>query len=88
MTSTPNVLSGLVKDSTNHLVEGAILIVKNEAGIPVRALKTNKLGQFIISTPLPVGRYHIEIEKEGLNFDIIEFEAKGEIIPPIEIYAK
>jgi len=88
MTSTPNVLNGLIKDSNGRLVEGAIVIVKNEAGIPVRALKTNKLGQFIISTPLPPGRYHIEAEREGLSFDIIEFEVKGTVIPPIEIFAK
>jgi hypothetical protein len=88
MTSVPNVLNGLIKDQSGHLVEGAILIVKNEAGIPVRALKTNKLGQFLISTPLPPGQYRIEAEKEGLTFDIIEFEVKGVVIPPIEIYAK
>jgi hypothetical protein len=88
MTSVPNVLNGLVKDVGGRLVEGAILIVKNEAGIPVRALKTNRLGQFIISTPLPIGQYHIEAEKEGLAFDIIEFETTGQVIPLIEIYAK
>jgi hypothetical protein len=88
LTSLPNILNGLVKDPSGHLLEGAILIVKNEAGIPVRALKTNKLGQFLISTPLPEGRYQIETAKEGFAFDIIEFETKGEVLPLLEIYAR
>ena len=70
------------------LVEGAILEIRNSQGIPVRALKTNKLGQFQIATSLDNDIYEIEVEKEGLSFDIIKIEAKGEIIAPIEIRAK
>ena len=84
----PNIISGMVFDKNGEIVEGAILEIRNMKGIPVRALKTNKLGQFIIATPLENGQYEMEIEKEGLNFDIIKFEAKGEIIPPFEIRAK
>jgi len=84
----PNIISGMVFDKNGEIVEGAILEIRNPEGIPVRALKTNKLGQFIIATPLENGQYEIEVEKEGLNFDIIKFEAKGEMIPPFEIRAK
>jgi len=84
----PNIVSGMVFDKNGEIVEGAILEIRNMDGMPVRALKTNKLGQFIIATPLENGQYEIEVEKEGLNFDIIKLEAKGEIIPPIEIKAK
>jgi hypothetical protein len=84
----PNIISGMVFDKNGEIVEGAILEIRNPEGMPARALKTNKLGQFIIATPLENGQYEIEIEKEGLNFDIIKFEAKGELIPPFEIRAK
>jgi len=84
----PNIVSGMVFDKNGEIVEGAILEIRNMEGIPVRALKTNKLGQFIIATPLQNGWYEMEIEKESLNFDIIKFEAKGEMIPPFEIKAK
>ena len=88
ITNTPNVLSGIVVDKNGSILEGAIILVKNEAKIPVRALKTNKLGQFVISTPLPNGNYTIEAEREGSNFDIIEIQAQGVVMPPIEICAK
>ena len=84
----PNILSGVVKDNTGKLIENAILIVKDSTGIPVRALKTNRLGQFSISTPLKSGNHTIELEKEGLDFDIIEFATSGKVLPPVEIQAK
>jgi len=86
--SAPNIVSGMVFDQKGEIVEGAILEIRNKDNMPVRALKTNKLGQFIIATPLENGAYEMEVEKEGLNFDIINFETKGEIIPPFEIRAK
>jgi hypothetical protein len=84
----PNIVSGMVLNKNGEIIEGAILEIRNSQGIAVRALKTNKLGQFIIATPLENGVYEIETEKDGFNFDIINIEAKGEIIPPIEIRAK
>jgi len=85
---TPNILSGLVIDQKGEILPGVIVVVKDNEDNPVRAIKTNKLGQFSISTPLPNGVYSLELEKEGYEFDIIEIEAKGEIILPIEIKAK
>ena len=86
--TVPNIISGVVKDNKGHLLEGVILIVKNDQGAPVRALKTNLLGQFSISTPLPNGKYQILAEKEGCKFSIIEFEATGKILQSLEIVAK
>ncbi len=83
-----NIIVGMILDSGGKIVEGAILEIRNAQGLPVRALKTNRLGQFLIVTPLENGPYEIEIEKEGYHFDIIKIEAKGEIIKPIEIKAK
>jgi hypothetical protein len=84
----PNVIVGQVMDSNGKIVEGAIMEIKDIAGRPVRALKTNKLGHFMIVTPLMNGQYEIITEKEGLIFEPITFEAKGEIIPPIAIKGK
>lgn len=85
---TPNLLVGMVLDQKGKMVEGAILEIRNSKKIPVRALKTNKLGQFRIVTPLKNDTYEIETEKEGFTFDIIRVEVKGELMPPIEIRAK
>ena len=84
----PNILVGMTLDKEGQMIEGAILEIRNSSGMPVRALRTNKLGQFRIATPLSDDTYEIETEKEGLLFDIIKIEAKGRIIKPIEIRAK
>ncbi len=84
----PNVIVGQVMDANKNIIEGAILEIKDPMNRPVRALKTNKAGHFLIVTPLNKGTYTIEIEKEGFCFDPITLEAKGEIIPPIAIQAK
>lgn len=84
----PNILVGMVTDKKGEIIEGAILEIRNSQKIPVRALRTNRLGQFQIATALENDAYEIEVEKEGFQFDIIKIEAKGEIIKPIEIKAK
>lgn len=81
----PNVINGIVKGKNGQLLEGAVVIVKDEQQEPVRALKTNELGQFAITTPLPNGRYTVEIEKSGLNFDIMTVDILGTVLEPIEI---
>jgi hypothetical protein len=78
----------MVLGPNDEMIEGAILEIKNNQGMSVRALKSNKLGQFRIATPLENGSYQIEVEKEGLNFDIIKIEARGEVIAPLCIKTK
>ncbi len=84
---TPNSIVGMVFTRDGKIVENAIIEVRDSEGHPVRALKTNKIGQFFIGQPLKNGSYEMEIEKEGMSFDIIKFEARGAIMPPIEIRA-
>ncbi len=81
----PNTITGQVIDDKGKIVEGAILEIRDTAGKPVRALRSNKLGHFMIVTSLPNGQYDIITEKEGYEFKPVIFEAKGEIIPPILI---
>jgi len=84
----PNVLVGMVTDSEGKIVEGIIMEIRDDKGNPVRALKTNKLGQFRTVNPLSDGNYEIELEKEGYNFDLVKISLKGEIVQPIQIKAK
>ncbi len=83
----PNVIVGQVLGPNGEIVENAILEIKDTEGRPVRALKSNKLGHFMIVTSLSNGKYEITTEKEELEFDKITFEAKGDVIPPIAIWA-
>lgn len=83
-----NIISGIIKDRQNKLVEGALIEIKDEQGFPVRALKSNTLGQFKIASPLENSTYKIEVEKEGLKFDIIKIKLEGKIVSPLEIKAK
>jgi hypothetical protein len=86
--STPNTVVGMVLDNQNHIISNAIVEVVDESGIPVRATKTNQLGQFFSTTPLRRGIYHITIEKDGYSFDTIELELSGQIIEPLKIISK
>ena len=84
----PNVITGIVKGRSGDLVEGAVIIIKDGDGDVVRALKTNKLGQFKTQTSLPDGKYTIEVIKGGEKFDIISVKATGKNIPPVYLVAK
>lgn len=85
----PNLLTGLAQDETGKIAEGVIVeIIEQGTGIPARALRTNKLGQFSIASPLTVGKYIIHSEKDGLVFDPISIEINGTVIKPILLKAK
>ncbi len=88
LTTFPNVINGIVKDNQNNYMEGAVAVIYDKEGLPVRALKTNKLGQFTGSTPLPNGTYTLELEKDGFSFDVLQIELNGEVLPPLLITAK
>ena len=85
---TPNIVVGQVVDIDRKIIEGAIMEIKDSAGRPIRALKSNKLGHFIIVTPLDDGKYALVAEKDGFEFTPIDFEAVGELIPPILVAGK
>jgi len=86
--SQANTLVGMALDQEGKIIEGAIIEIRDSQGIPVRALKTNKLGQFRSVTPLDDGQYEIETEKEGYQFDILKVDLTGKIVQPLEIRAK
>lgn len=81
---TPNVINGVVKNHAGELLEGAVIMVKDEAGEPVRALKTNKVGQFATSTPVPNGRYEVSVTAPGETFAIMTVHVLGQVLEPLE----
>ena len=88
LTSIPNVVNGLVFDENGKPLDGAILIINDANNNSIRALRTNKVGQFIASTPLSNGNYLIEVEKTNYIFDVWQITLSGELLEPLEIKAK
>lgn len=86
----PNIIMGVIKDSSKKLLPNIILTIKDTKGNPHRALKTNRLGQFSTATPLQNGTYYVEAEDplKRYTFDIAEINLEGKIFLPIEISAK
>jgi len=90
LTNVPNIITGLVKDDAANMLPGILVTVTNSEGMPVRALKTNKLGQFAASTQLPVGTYFVEVEdpRGRFTFSRVQITLTGGVVPVLEIIAK
>jgi hypothetical protein len=90
LTTFSNVVTGIVKDNLGGLLPGVLVTVRDKEDVPLRALKTNKLGQFAASTQLPDGTYIIEIEdpRSRYLFDRAQITLNGTVMPAIEIVAK
>lgn len=88
LTTFPNVINGVIRDTAGNYIENCIAVIYDREGLPVRALKTNKLGQFTGSTPLSNGTYKLVLEKDNFNFDVLQIELTGEVLPPLIITAK
>ncbi len=86
--TVPNLIVGMVLDEERNILENAIVEIHSSDGIPVRAMKTNMLGQFSISTPLKPGEYTISAEKDNHTFNTYTLSLKNSIVDPIEIQAK
>ncbi len=87
MTDAPNLISGIVKDSRGNILPNILIEVKDKENNPVRAFKTNPLGQFASATPLQNGTYTISFDdpQKKHNFDTVEIVANGEILLPFEV---
>ncbi|MDP3974087.1 MAG: PrgI family protein [Candidatus Daviesbacteria bacterium] len=88
LTTFPNVINGVIQDASRNYLQGVVAVIYDKEGLPVRALKTNKLGQFSGSTPLSNGVYTLELEKEAFGFDVLQIELTGQVLPPLIITAK
>ena len=83
----PNLIVGMVVDKYDRLIDTAIIEIRDANRHPVRAVKTNKLGQFSIASPLPNGHYQLQAEKDGYQFGILSLELTGKIADPVELRA-
>lgn len=82
----PNKLVGMILTPTNNLINDAIIeIVDATTNRVARAVKSNALGQFFITTPLENGTYTISVEHDGYQFSPISLQLEGKVVPPIEI---
>ncbi|MFH0863785.1 MAG: PrgI family protein [Candidatus Gottesmanbacteria bacterium] len=90
ITEVKNAPSGIVKAPKGSVLPGIIVEIRNQEGTPVRALKSGKLGQFSVSTPLPNGVYtlHLEDPQKNFYFDILEITLRGNPMAPLEIFGK
>lgn len=90
LTNVPNVITGLVKDDGGNFLPGILVTVTNSDGVPMRALKTNKLGQFAASTQLASGVYFVEIEdpRGRFTFSRVQITLNNAVVPILEIIAK
>lgn len=84
----PNIVNGIVLNEKEGGIEGGIVEIQDIGGNPIRAMRTNSLGQFQTATPLVEGDYLIIVDKEPYQFDIIKLKIKGDIVLPIKIQAK
>lgn len=87
VSDSPNVVVGIVKDPRGNILPNILVEVKDKDGNPVRAFKTNQLGQFASATPLSPGTYTLELEdpKKQNRFDVIQITANNQILLPIEV---
>jgi hypothetical protein len=87
ISDSPNVVVGIVKDPRGNILPNILVEVKDKDGNPVRAFKTNQLGQFASATPLSPGMYTIELDdpKKLHRFDTIQITANNQVLLPIEI---
>ena len=84
----PNIIMGVIMNGKGEHLENVVLAIKNQKGEPIRAIKTDKLGRFLITTPLPRGEYTIEMDETNetnLSFDIIPLSVRGDPLPSLEI---
>jgi hypothetical protein len=87
VSDSPNVVVGIVKDPRGNILPNILVEVKDKDGNPVRAFKTNQLGQFASATPLSPGTYTIELDdpKKQQRFDVIQIVANNQVLLPIEV---
>lgn len=83
----PNLITGIIRDSRGNVLPNVLVEVKDKEDNPVRAFKTNALGQFASATPLLNGTYTISFEdpKKLQKFDELEITTNGSILNPIEV---
>lgn len=83
----PNIVLGIIKDPRGKVLPNVLVEIMSQQGVPVRAFKTNALGQFTAATPLTNGEYEVILEdpKKANEFEKIHIALDGSIFEPLEI---
>jgi hypothetical protein len=83
----PNILMGIIKDPRGNVLPNILVEVRDQQQNPVRAFKTNQLGQFASATPLQKGVYTLAFEDpmQQHKFELVELTVDDKIIQPLEI---
>lgn len=84
---TPNIVTGTVLDPRGKPLQNIIVEIIDANNIPVRAFKTNQLGQFASATSLSNGTYKVNLDdpRKQHEFTPIEITLDGSIPQPLEI---
>lgn len=85
--SEPNKLVGMVLTKNGELIPGAVIEVRNNSGAVERAVKSNALGQFFITTPLKTGRYIVSVESDSFQFHPVTLLINDTVLQPLELRA-
>lgn len=85
MPTIPNKVVGMILRPNNELINDAIVEIQTADGRVVRAVKSNALGQFFITTPLDNGTYTLLVEREGFEFIPQQLVMDGSVLAPVEI---
>ncbi len=84
----PNIIVGLITTADNQPIEGAIIEISHtQTGIPVRALRSNKTGQFQTATPLNSGEYTLIAEKDTFTFAPASLTVTDQVVQPVLVKA-
>lgn len=83
----PNIVLGIIKDPRGKVLPNVLVEIMSAQGVPVRAFKTNALGQFTAATPLVNGDYEVILEdpRKANEFEKIHITLDGSIFEPLEI---
>lgn len=84
----PNVVLGIIKDPRGKVLPNVLVEILDKNDIPVRAFKTNALGQFASATPLPNGTFKILFDdpQKKNEFETVEISLSGtDVFQPLEI---
>lgn len=84
---TPNVVMGIVKDPRGKVIPNVLVEIIDQQQVPVRAFKTNALGQFAAATALADGTYTVLLEdpRKTNEFEQLSITLDGNIFQPLEI---
>jgi hypothetical protein len=82
---TPNKLVGMLLTPNNELIPDAIIEIKDKNNHVVRAIKSNALGQFFVTTALKNGTYFIQANHDQYQFPSQKIVLENKLVDPIEI---